>query len=367
VVAATEQLEQAGNEQYHDSHMGAIFKQGFSFSGYERDLLMLNLGHDGFLNISGVSGIDHVSDGRGSVFGDFDNDGDTDVFLTTAQRDAHFLFRNNVGNSNGFIRVELEGTEAGHDAFGAVVRIKTASGVQAKVKAGGSGYLSQHDSRLLFGLGANTSAEWVEVHWPGGGVQRVEDVSAGSAIRLVQGDSGFATVAESRFRLVDPLSSKDQMLATLGFRRGEAFPNLAVTSLSGEAGKLHDILRPGRRHLLNLWATWCVPCAKEMPELQRIYTDLDRAGVDLVGVSVDLDTVDGVPRYLEARGITYPIFTTDDAALEMLYPRGEAVVPLTVLLDDEGRILEVLTGWSESSQDALRALVSGNRGRKPVQ
>ena len=109
-------------------------------------------------------------------------------------------------------------------------------------------------------------------------------------------------------------------------------------------------------------ATW-EACAKEMPELQRIYSDLERAGVDLLGVSVDLDTVDGVPAYLDARGITYPVFTTDDAALETLYPRGEAVVPLTVLIDGDGRILEVHTGWSEASQTALRDLVSSRLDR----
>ncbi|MFB3095508.1 MAG: FG-GAP repeat domain-containing protein, partial [Candidatus Acidiferrales bacterium] len=59
-----------------------IFEEGFSFSGYERDLLSLNLGGKKFLDISGISGIDSVTDGRGSVFADFDNDGDLDVFRT---------------------------------------------------------------------------------------------------------------------------------------------------------------------------------------------------------------------------------------------------------------------------------------------
>jgi hypothetical protein len=109
-VAASEQQEQAGSEQYHEDHMGAIFKKGFSFSGYERDLLALNLGGGEFLNISGVSGIDSISDGRGSVFADLDNDGDLDVLLTTAQGEAHYLYRNNVGSRSSYLRVTLEGT-----------------------------------------------------------------------------------------------------------------------------------------------------------------------------------------------------------------------------------------------------------------
>ena len=161
MVAATERIEQAGSETYQDDHMGAIFKAGFSFSGYERDFLALNAGGGKFLNISGVSGVDSISDGRGSVFADLDNDGDLDIFLTAMQREAHYLFRNNVGQRNGFLRVELEGDRGGRDAFGAVVRVKTSAGILTKVKAGGSGYLSQWDPRLTFGLGAASHAEWV--------------------------------------------------------------------------------------------------------------------------------------------------------------------------------------------------------------
>jgi thiol-disulfide isomerase/thioredoxin len=358
-VAASEEVEQAGSERYHESHMGAIFKEGFSFSGYERDLLALNLGNGKYLDISGVSGVDSISDGRGSVFADFDNDGDLDIFLTTAQREAHFLFRNNVGSDNHFLRVELEGRAAGRDAFGALVRVKGSSGVQTKLKAGGSGFLSQSDTRLLFGLGSDERAEWIEVVWPGGETQRVEQVASNSAIRIVQGDDQPSPIAETRFRLIDPLDPAEAALAGLGFKRGELFPDLAVRSLDGEPTRLHSLLRPERRHLINLWATWCVPCAEEMPELQRLHPDLERAGIDLLGVSVDLDTAANVPAYLAQREIRYPIFTTDERALESLYPRGEAQVPLTVLLDGQGRILEILQGWSRKSEKALERLAGG--------
>ena len=137
MVAASEEVERAGSEQYHEDHMGAIFKKGFSFSGYERDLVALNLGQGKFLNISGISGLDSISDGRGSVFADLDNDGDLDILLTTAQGEAHYLFRNNVGSRNRSIRVTLIGPPNGRDAFGAVVRVKSSAGVQTKLKAGG--------------------------------------------------------------------------------------------------------------------------------------------------------------------------------------------------------------------------------------
>jgi peroxiredoxin len=358
VVAAEERAEQAGSEQYHENHMGAIFKEGFSFSGYERDLLELNLGDGRYLDISGVSGVDSLSDGRGSVFADLDNDGDTDIFLTTVQGEAHYLFRNNVGAQNRFLRVELEGADSGRDAFGSVVRVRTSSGVRTKLKAGGSGYLSQHDPRLLFGLGDDEHVEWIEVVWPGGAVQRLDGAPAGSTIRIVEGADGYTEVAERRFDLVDPLTRDEAMLVGLGIRMGEPFPDLALRTDSGDETSLRGLLRPGRQTLVNVWATWCVPCAKEMPELQKLYPGLQRAGVDLLGVSIDLDTLDQVPEYIRQRDIDYPIFTTDEAALDALYPTGQATVPLTVLLDGDARVLDVHSGWSEQARLAFEALTS---------
>src|SRR5215467_3100329 len=106
----------------------------------------MNIGGKKFMDISGVSGIDSITDGRAAVFADFDNDGDEDVFLTTI-----LLFRNNVGQDSHWLRILLEGgKETGRDAYGSVVRVKTSAGTLTKVKAGGSGFLSQNDPRLLF-------------------------------------------------------------------------------------------------------------------------------------------------------------------------------------------------------------------------
>jgi len=362
-VAASERVEQAGSEDYHEDHMGAIFKEGFSFSGYERDLLMLNLGTGKFLDVSGVSGVDSISDGRGSVFADLDNDGDLDIFLTTAQGEAHYLFRNNVGQDSAWLRVDVEGTTAGRDAYGTVVQVKSSAGLQTKVKSGGGGFLSHHDGRLLFGLGDDEAAEWVEIVWPGGETQRIDHVPARTALRVTQGEEGFVELAENRFTLVDPLPRSEAFLAHLGIRKGEPLPDFALRGAAGNGVRFRDLLRPGRRTLVNFWATWCVPCAQEMPELQRLYPRLERAGVDLVGISVDLDTAANVPAYVASRGVTYPIYTTDESTLELLYPSGEATVPLTVLVDEEGRILEILSGWSERTERALDLFARSARDR----
>lgn len=204
VAAASAQLEKAGNPGFRSDHMDRIFSEGRSFSGHERDCLFMSLGDGTFRDISGISGIDSVTDGRSAIFADFDNDGDYDIVTTTAQKTARLLYRNNVGQRNAFVRITLQGTRSGRDAFGAVVRVKTSRGIQSKVKSGGSGFLSVHDPRLLFGLGGDQTAEWLEVTWPSGLKQRAGPIQAGDSLRIVEGAEATQRVDESRFRLPDP-------------------------------------------------------------------------------------------------------------------------------------------------------------------
>ena len=72
----------------------ALFNKGFSFSGYERDLFSLNKGNGTFVELSGASGIDSITDGRGSAFADFDSDGDTDMFVILRTPSSAILFGN---------------------------------------------------------------------------------------------------------------------------------------------------------------------------------------------------------------------------------------------------------------------------------
>jgi thiol-disulfide isomerase/thioredoxin len=360
-VASSAEVEEAGNVDYRDDHMSAIFKEGLSFSGFERDSLRIRRGAAGFLDISGVSGIDSISDGRGAAYADFDNDGDTDIFLVALQGDAHYLFRNNVGQDRNFLRIDLLGTTSGPDAFGAIVRVKTSAGVLTKLKAGGSGFLAQHDPRLLFGLGEDPDAEWVEVTWPSGTVQRFGPVAADTTLRIVEGEAETMAVEESRFRLVDPLSTEDTLLARLTIERNAPFPDLQVSAPDGEPASLHQLLKPGRRTLLNLWATYCIPCRREMPELQELNPALEAAGIDLIGISLDVDTADMVPAFLDSLAITYPVYTTADPRVPELYSGGEVFIPLSVLVDDRGRVLQVIGGWSPETAAALSELAAGSQ------
>ncbi len=336
-----------------------MFGQGFSFSGYERDPLYLNLGGKKFTDISGISGIDSITDGRAGVFADFDNDGDLDVFSTTIQNQAHLLFRNNVGQDNGYLRILLEGgTGSPRDAFGSVVRVKTTAGTLTKIKSGGSGFISQHDPRLHFGLGKDERAEWVEVTWSDGKVERFAgDFTAGGSFQLKEGTGKAARLTLRTAKLSDPLSKAEIFARSLKIAIGKSLPDFAVKRMNGVASSVRKSLKPGRLTLINIWATWCLPCAKEMPELEKMRVQLAARNIDIVGLNVDTEKDVNIRKYVADRRITYPIIIGAVPALESIYATDEVTVPLSILVDDKGVVKDVIPGWSAETQKKLKMLI----------
>jgi thiol-disulfide isomerase/thioredoxin len=335
-----------------------IFKQGFSFSGYERDPLFLNREGKNFYDISGVSGIDSITDGRAAVFADFDNDGDYDVFLSTIQGAGHLLFKNNVGQNNHWLRIELEGgSDIGRDAFSSVVRVKSSAGTLTKVKAGGSGYLSEHDPRLLFGLGQDERAQSIEVTWPNGKVESFQaDAKAGSTLLLKEGTGKAEEIKLPSANLPDPLTRAQALALTLKIQLGQPFPDLHVKLLPSGETSIRKELKPGRRTLINLWATWCTPCRHEMPELQQLRARLAAKGLDLLGLNVDTDPRANIAQFLRETKAQYPILLGGAAAVEQLFSGEELSVPLTILLDEKGAVTELIPGWSGATKRRFEQL-----------
>ena len=355
-MAASEQVEGEDSVEFHKTHMSEIFGDGFSFSGYERDLVKWNDRNGKFVDVSGISGADSISDGRGTVYADFDNDGDQDIFLTAMQLQAHHLFHNNIGQENNHLRIELVGTESGADAYGATVEVVSAAGRQVRIKTGGSGYLSQSDPRVLFGLGQDETVETVTIRWPRGGVQTLENIAANSTVRVVEGTAGYETVRLPTFAFPQPWNTAERALAEAGLAVGDPFPTLLLKALPGGPRGLEDVGDHGRRTLVNLWATWCTSCVREMPELNRLAPEFAAAGTDVVGISLDFQAMESVAPYLDQLGIDYPNFIIQEQGIETLFPSGEIQVPLTLLLAADGTIEGMWAGWTPAVERELLAL-----------
>ncbi len=109
---------------------------------------------------------------RGAAKGDYDNDGDVDLLVFNLDGPPQLL-RNDGGNQRNWLSLRLVGR-----GLGAKVAVSSGGVEQiAEVVSGGS-FLAHSDERVHFGLGANATADWIEIHWPSGRVQRLEDVAA---------------------------------------------------------------------------------------------------------------------------------------------------------------------------------------------
>ena len=116
--------------------------------------------------------------GRGAAFGDLDNDGDTDIVLGNVGQRAVVL-RNEGGHQGQWLGLRLVGRKSNRDGIGSRVKVVAGAGAtQHFAVHTAMGYLSASDKRLLIGLGADTAARLVEVRWPSGIVQRLENVPA---------------------------------------------------------------------------------------------------------------------------------------------------------------------------------------------
>ena len=109
-------------------------------------LLFRNLGKGKFENVTAALGPDFTRPivARGAAYADFDHDGDLDVLITTNNGPA-YLFRNDGGNRNHWLRVRTVGTKSNRDGIGAVVRVTSAAGKQWTMVRSGSSYCSQSD------------------------------------------------------------------------------------------------------------------------------------------------------------------------------------------------------------------------------
>ena len=158
-------------------------------------LLARNTGH-GFVDVSQQSGgIFHQPwVARGMAIGDLDNDGRLDAVVTTNDGPVHIL-HNQTAATNHWILLKLVGHKSNRDAIGAEVTLVTATGQQYATVSTASSYLSASDKRVHFGLGQNRTASRIEIRWPSGIQQTLNDVPGD---QILQVDESATSPADSK-------------------------------------------------------------------------------------------------------------------------------------------------------------------------
>ncbi len=198
----------------------------------------------------------------------------------------------------------------------------------------------------------------------------IAGIAAGIAVVYVrQGADGNATALASvdcspavkAAGLLAPLA-KGEVASFQPIDRPVSLGHLAFQRGDGSKATLADF--GGKTVLLNLWATWCVPCRKEMPALDRLA--VAETGDDFAVVPVSIDTQDpGKPKaFLEQIGVKALPLYADPTTKIFSGLKSEAMavgLPTTVLLDGKGCALGVVSGPAEWDSDDAKALIAAAR------
>jgi hypothetical protein len=152
---------------------------------YREPMLLLRNTGKGFVDVSANSGdIFHEAwVGRGMAIGDIDNDGRIDAVVATNGSSLHII-HNETPTSNHWLTLKLVGHRSNRDGIGAEVKLVTANGPQWATVSTASSYLSSSDKRVHFGLGSESTAQFVEIRWPSGIVQTLKDVRGDQILQV---------------------------------------------------------------------------------------------------------------------------------------------------------------------------------------
>ena len=135
---------------------------------------------------------------------------------------------------------------------------------------------------------------------------------------------------------------------------------LSFDAPQGQRRSLADFR--GRTVLLNLWATWCIPCRQEMPALDRLQAKLGGADFEVVAIDIDTARLDRRQAFLDQAGVKSLAFYADPSAevFERLKQAGKVVgLPTTLLLDPQGCALGTMAGPAQwDSPDAVNLVMA---------
>lgn len=156
-----------------------------SLSYRQKGQFFHNNGNGKFKDISNNVGdfFTHPVVTRGTAIGDYDNDGDPDILVSSCNGKP-FLLRNDSNTNHNWIKIKLTGTVNNRDAIGAKVTVRSKNTSQFREVTCGGSYASGSERTLHFGLGEDKTVESIEVKWINGKVHTIENINSNKTIKI---------------------------------------------------------------------------------------------------------------------------------------------------------------------------------------
>ena len=138
----------------------------------------------------------------------------------------------------------------------------------------------------------------------------------------------------------------------------EAPTEVPQTEFTDRDGGAHSLAEwKGKVVLVNFWATWCAPCRKELPALDTLNRDLGGADFAVVTIAAGRNALPGITRLFDEVGVTsLPVYL--DPKLQLSREMGVMGVPVSILLDREGREIARMSGDAEWDSASARAIIA---------
>ena len=172
-----------------------------------------------------------------------------------------------------------------------------------------------------------------------------------SFIRLKEGLLGLLIIVALTLLIlrVERPSPENPQPKANQFKSQEGYmaPRFSLRNLKGNMEGLDDHL--GKVIVVNFWATWCVPCVKEMPSFENLYRRYRSQGLTLLAVSLDKGDSTKVQEFADKHKLSFPILLDTKGVAEKLYPSFS--IPFTYVIDKHGRVVARVDGaknWESS-------------------
>lgn len=128
---------------------------------------------------------------------------------------------------------------------------------------------------------------------------------------------------------------------------GDDAPDFELVDLQGNTHRLSEYR--GEGVVLNFWGTWCPPCKKEFPSIERQYKSFEAQGVNVLAINIAQSNLE-VQNYINEMGLTFPVAIDKTRSVMTTYNVNQ--LPATILVDENGVITKIITGEMSESQIA---------------
>ncbi len=324
-----------------------------SLSGNERNHLFLNKQGKDFEDVSLVSGLDSLADGRAFVYLDFDRDGWQDIAVVNANAPLVNLYRNEMHKddktrANRFIALRFVGgnssdspndTFSNRDGFGVKVRIAAGDFNLIREHRCGEGFCAQNTASMIIGIDTAEIIDELKLEWPSGISTVIENIESNQLLTCFEDvtatadGSGF--VVQNYVQTMAPLDES-----------GAKEKKLAIEYPTGTAGL----------KVFTSMATWCPNCKQHIPQFGRLASAFETGEVEFYGLPVDPE--DGPRKLADYQTSNQPAYELmlnltnkdRDSFLNALQERSlPPSLPSTIITDGDFRILKVFGGVPDVS------------------